>query len=639
MNKLLFSLFLLLFSYEYVCATSNFVWSEKAARMPVGCGGASAVSVNNKIYVIGGINWLNGKMNDLQVYDLATDSWTIKMPMPTARSDFAIGLVNNKIYVIGGDKGSGISNTVEVYNIATDSWTTKANMLTPRRHLFGAVVNNKIYAIGGDSGVTTNIVEEYDTATDSWVSKSSMNDARIYFQTAVFNEKVYVFSGRERTSTEVYDTTLDTWTMKTDIPSSREFASAIVISSRIYVIGGYPYSDLIYEYDPATDKWYSKKNTIPSYNPIYRCAHLSINNRAYLIGGRYDNSNVMFEGKTTLFTDDSYLNGFSPTSSDSVPNDFTFKVRFISLDSQPPDTGYPKLHVQKGGNEISGSPFTMNYLSGTYNAGAVYEYGVTLDKVGSDYTYFYEVSPGVNETTLNGPVITTSQMVNRFINTTIESGCDSGKLTITLPAGTFADDVTLSISFAAVENALTADINTDIKLSPTGFSIDNDKNLQPTKEISISINYQNGYLSNLNEKYLVLGRFDPVSGRWLILPSKVDTVSKTIVAKTNHLSTFALMSVSNNPPNDLGKAYCYPTPVVFSKGEYIKFANITPLSKINIISTAGHTIKTLEADSNGVVPQWDGITDSGEKCASGIYVVHVKDNKGNRRVFEIVIIR
>src|SRR5437763_4206084 len=70
-------------------------------------------------------------------------SWSIKAPMPTARSAFAIGEINGVLYAVGGardrpniqplpDPAIGV---VEAYDSATDTWTTKAPMPTPRTNL------------------------------------------------------------------------------------------------------------------------------------------------------------------------------------------------------------------------------------------------------------------------------------------------------------------------------------------------------------------------------------------------------------------------------------------------------------------------------------------------------------------------
>ena len=82
------------------------------------------------------------------------DTWTRKADMPTARNWFGTTAVNGKIYAIGGFGETSVGglvvfSTVEAYDPATDTWTKKTDMPTARDVLSTIAVNGKIYAIGG----------------------------------------------------------------------------------------------------------------------------------------------------------------------------------------------------------------------------------------------------------------------------------------------------------------------------------------------------------------------------------------------------------------------------------------------------------------------------------------------------------
>ena len=100
----------------------------------------------------------------MEEYDPATDTWTKKADMPTARFFLSTSVVDGKIYVIGGSFGSPSQtlSIVKEYDSATDTWTEKADMPTARFGLATSVANGKIYAIGGASGYDAlSTVEEY----------------------------------------------------------------------------------------------------------------------------------------------------------------------------------------------------------------------------------------------------------------------------------------------------------------------------------------------------------------------------------------------------------------------------------------------------------------------------------------------
>ncbi|HCO97053.1 MAG TPA: hypothetical protein DIU00_24455 [Phycisphaerales bacterium] len=109
-------------------------------------------------------------MSTVEAYDPATDVWTRKASMPTAKQFLSSSVVNGKIYAIGGCGDPYSSNpyaTVHSYDPATDSWTKMADMLpTARKFHATCAVDGKIYAIGGSSVTAFNssitMVEEYD---------------------------------------------------------------------------------------------------------------------------------------------------------------------------------------------------------------------------------------------------------------------------------------------------------------------------------------------------------------------------------------------------------------------------------------------------------------------------------------------
>jgi len=96
---------------------------------------------------------------------------------------------------------------------------------------------------------------------------------------------------------------------------------------------------------------------------------------------------------------------------------FTFRVSYADGDNHPPEAEYPRLHVFKGGAEISGSPFVLSEAdSGDigYTDGKVYLF--TLSDftlcLGEDYAYYFEAqdthaAPASGEPTSlhRGPVV------------------------------------------------------------------------------------------------------------------------------------------------------------------------------------------------------------------------------------------
>jgi N-acetylneuraminic acid mutarotase len=92
---------------------------------------------------------MSANVNDNEVYDPITDSWSILEPMPSERGDLASSAINDTIYVFGGEQPSGTFDNNEDYDIVTNEWTLGSSMPTARHGLAAVAIDDKIFVIGG----------------------------------------------------------------------------------------------------------------------------------------------------------------------------------------------------------------------------------------------------------------------------------------------------------------------------------------------------------------------------------------------------------------------------------------------------------------------------------------------------------
>jgi len=160
-------------------------WTKKA-DMPTARYLLAACVVDGRIYVFGGATKYCRFSGDcscvptVEVYNPATDTWTQASDMPSVRMTHSASVVDGKIYIIGGGNlvvnQIDLPSTVDVYDPATDTWTMAADFPNPRGEHTASVVDGKIYAIGGDTGPGTailSIVEEYDPGLPVVISSVS----------------------------------------------------------------------------------------------------------------------------------------------------------------------------------------------------------------------------------------------------------------------------------------------------------------------------------------------------------------------------------------------------------------------------------------------------------------------------------
>ena len=132
----------------------------------------AATVLNGKIYVVGGIGLCCAPYYTMEVYDPATNTWTLHT-MPFARNGPAVGAINGKLYVATGQPSWGGSGSPAVftdelweYDPVSDSWAEWAPIPTARYDPAAGVICGRLYVVGGggDSGPLA-ILEVYTPPT------------------------------------------------------------------------------------------------------------------------------------------------------------------------------------------------------------------------------------------------------------------------------------------------------------------------------------------------------------------------------------------------------------------------------------------------------------------------------------------
>jgi len=108
----------------------------------------TGVMALKRIYLFGGIVSIFESRDVTQVYDPATDTWTLGEPVPTSRGGSAVAVVNDQIYVIGGSQNMYFhSNANELYTpfgygtpdpfyVPPDSIVPEVSVLSPENKTY-----------------------------------------------------------------------------------------------------------------------------------------------------------------------------------------------------------------------------------------------------------------------------------------------------------------------------------------------------------------------------------------------------------------------------------------------------------------------------------------------------------------------
>ena len=134
-------------------------WSS-APDLPTARNSHAAAVIDGKMYVVGGRQFIeqeNGEyaninVANLEVYDPEAESWSTLAPLPQAAGGITAATVDGKLYVFGGEQWIPEKTVIAeawVYDPALDQWTTVPDMPTPRHGIAAGAIDNQIYVFGG----------------------------------------------------------------------------------------------------------------------------------------------------------------------------------------------------------------------------------------------------------------------------------------------------------------------------------------------------------------------------------------------------------------------------------------------------------------------------------------------------------
>ncbi|XP_077292662.1 kelch-like protein 7 [Arctopsyche grandis] len=134
----------------------------------------SASVIDDKIYITGGHRYENGKWistNKVQMYSVATNSWTYRAQMIQGRNSHSSVGFKGKLYVAGGFDYETFTylDSVEHYDPKANLWTAFTKLPKPAEGISLCCFQNNLHSMGGyDGNSRLSDVWEYDETNKSW---------------------------------------------------------------------------------------------------------------------------------------------------------------------------------------------------------------------------------------------------------------------------------------------------------------------------------------------------------------------------------------------------------------------------------------------------------------------------------------
>lgn len=219
------------------------------------------------------------------------------------------------------------------------------------------------------------------------------------------------------------------------------------------------------------------------------------------------------------------------------------------------------------------------------------------------------------------------------------AGTGSGVVTVQVTSGTFDAPVTLNVSTPSAAAAFPpvggdfADLVSPIHLIVSALDA-NGSARQPLKPVVLTATYAPGNLPADGNK-IEYARFDDARGVWI--PLSTSRVGGALTAVTDHLSSFAVLSVA--PARSVSAVTVGPNPLrpILNPGALMTFRHLPANARVRIFTYLGEQIVDMTADGGGVAA-WNGRNHTGSFVASGVYIALIEGG-GEKRTLRVAVER
>ena len=207
-----------------------------------------------------------------------------------------------------------------------------------------------------------------------------------------------------------------------------------------------------------------------------------------------------------------------------------------------------------------------------------------------------------------------------------------GQIDVEVPAGTFTGTVTLTIKPTA---SIPAPDRDGLTPCVVGVEITGPVGFTPQQDITINLYYTAAEAAAYEETGFQIGYYDTINNRWVILHSTVYPAERRVEATLRHFTTFAILMMKASA--NLQNVNLYPNPYNPNNGVFT-FANLISDCTISMYTITGIKVKSINVVAGSGITTWDGTNNSGQKVASGVYVVLIKGG-GTQRMFKLAVQR
>src|ERR1051326_4027903 len=226
-------------AYKYTPATNT--WAP-IAPLPQPRAWFSGTTDGTYIYLLGGVDQNFNTTATLWRYDPVTNTYNTSLPSYTIPTYLhACAYLNGKIYRIAG-RAIGTDFHVEVYDIATNTWSVAADYPVANHSLMAVAVGNYVYGAGGNA--FPDKTYRYDPTTNTWddAAIADLPAGRTAAASGAYNGR-WILAGGDvnfatSTSAIAWDPATNTWTNLANMIQPRDLLAGATAGQSFYAVAG-----------------------------------------------------------------------------------------------------------------------------------------------------------------------------------------------------------------------------------------------------------------------------------------------------------------------------------------------------------------------------------------------------------------
>jgi len=222
---------------------------------PFPCESSAVTLCQNKVIVAGGTG---PSMEKVQIYDLTENRWSVsEVTLNTPRYGAKAVTVDDKVFIVGGHNGESVLSSTEVLTFVNETLMHSIETKVPslkiaRCHHEVIAVEQELYIIGGYSNTSSgrsqtrlSSCEVINISTNDRYDIAPLLEARASHSAVVLQDQIIVTGGigsksflNKLSTTESYSITDKIWSKCASLTIERSGHCSFVMNGSVYVLGG-----------------------------------------------------------------------------------------------------------------------------------------------------------------------------------------------------------------------------------------------------------------------------------------------------------------------------------------------------------------------------------------------------------------